>query len=102
MLRDTEYVMTNRFEFGRELGTDELVERQQELDAVLQTIRQGSKLFLVGPRRFGKTSILKTVEDRLSARNATILRFDAESFPSLDLLVTALIGAAAKSLKGKR
>lgn len=93
--------MDNPFEFGRELGTDELVDRQDEVAAVIDTIRQGSKLFLIGPRRFGKTSILKTAEDRLAGTNAVVLRFDAESFPSLDLLVTALIAAAAKSLKGK-
>ena len=53
-LRDTTSVMMNPFEFGRELGTDELVDRRDEVDAVIQTLRQGSKLFLVGPRRFGK------------------------------------------------
>jgi uncharacterized protein len=93
--------MDNPFEFGRELGTDELVDRQAEVAAVIDTIRQGTKLFLIGPRRYGKTSILKTAEDRLAGKNAVVLRFDAESFPSLDLLVTALIAAAAKSLKGK-
>lgn len=93
--------MDNPFEFGRELGTDELVDRQDEVAAVISTIRQGSKLFLVGPRRFGKTSILKTAEDRLAGSSAVVLRFDAESFPGLDLLVTALIAAAAKTLKGK-
>ncbi len=94
-------VMDNPFQFGRELGTDELVDRQDEVAAVIETIRQGTKLFLIGPRRFGKTSILKTAEDRLASKNAVVLRFDAESFPSLDLVVTALIAAAAKSLKGK-
>jgi uncharacterized protein len=93
--------MDNPFEFGRELGTDELVDRQDEVAAVIDAIRQGAKLFLIGPRRFGKTSILKTAEDRVAGKNTVVLRFDAESFPSLDLLVTALIAAAAKSLKGK-
>lgn len=93
--------MDNPFEFGRELGTDELVDRQVEVGAVMDTIRQGTKLFLIGPRRFGKTSILKTAEDRLAGKNSVVLRFDAESFPSLDLLVAAIIAGAAKSLKGK-
>jgi hypothetical protein len=43
---------------------------------------------------------LKTSEDRLSATNAIVLRFDAESYPSLDTLVTNLISTAAKNLKG--
>jgi hypothetical protein len=92
--------MINPFEFGRELGTDELVDRDDEVAAVIQTIRQGAKLFLIGPRRFGKTSILKTAEDRLHKTNAVVLRFDAESYPSLDMLVASLISAAAKGLKG--
>jgi AAA+ ATPase superfamily predicted ATPase len=92
--------MENPFEFGRELGTNELVDRADEVAAVVQTIQQGAKLFLVGPRRFGKTSILKTSEDRLSATNAVVLRFDAESYPALDSLILSLISAAAKSLKG--
>jgi AAA+ ATPase superfamily predicted ATPase len=92
--------MNNPFEFGRELGTDELVDRTEEVEAVVQTIRRGSKLFLVGPRRFGKTSILKASEDRLSATDSVVLRFDAESYPALDSLVVSLISVVAKSLKG--
>jgi AAA+ ATPase superfamily predicted ATPase len=92
--------MNNPFEFGRELGTEELVDRTEEVAAVVQTIRQGSKLFLVGPRRFGKTSILKTSEDRLGNTDAVVLRFDAESYPGLDTFVTSLISTAAKALKG--
>jgi len=92
--------MKNPFEFGRELGTAELVDRDEDVAAVIQTIKQGAKLFLVGPRRYGKTSILKTAEDRLATTNAVVLRFDAESYSSLDLLVTGLISAAAKGLKG--
>jgi hypothetical protein len=39
--------MNNPFEFGRELGTDELVDRADLVAAIVQTIRQGSKLFLI-------------------------------------------------------
>lgn len=92
--------MNNPFEFGRELGTDELVDRVEEVAAVIQTIQTGGKLFLIGPRRFGKTSILKAAQDRMTTSNAVVLRFDAESYPSLERLVTELIAAAAKALKG--
>jgi hypothetical protein len=92
--------MTNPFEFGRELGAEELVDRDREVASVIQAIEQGSKLFLIGPRRFGKTSILKVAEDRLVEKGAIVLRFDAESFPSLDLFVASLIADAAKALKG--
>jgi hypothetical protein len=42
-------VMDNPFEFGRELGTNELVDRQDDVAAVIETIRRGAKLFIIGP-----------------------------------------------------
>ncbi len=92
--------MENPFQFGRELGTAELVDRADEVEEVARTVRQGGKLFLIGPRRFGKTSILKTAEDRLLAEGAVVLRYNAESFPSLDSLVARIVADAAKQLKG--
>jgi len=50
--------MRNPFQYGRELGTDSLVDRQEEVTEVINTITEANKLFLVGPRRYGKTSIL--------------------------------------------
>lgn len=90
----------NPFEFGRELGSHELVDREAEVASVIQTVLEGSKLFLIGPRRFGKTSILKVAEERLLEQGAIVLRFDAESYPSLDEFATALVAGAAKALKG--
>ncbi|HEU4885453.1 MAG TPA: hypothetical protein VFT45_24610, partial [Longimicrobium sp.] len=48
----------NPFEYGRELGLDELVDRREEMAAIDAAIRNRGKLFLIGPRRFGKTSVL--------------------------------------------
>jgi len=92
--------MMNPFEFGRELGSHELVDRETEVASVIQTVLQGSKLFLIGPRRFGKTSILKVAEERLLEQGAIVLRFDAESYPTLDEFATALVAGAARALKG--
>ena len=46
--------MRNPFEFGRELGFSELVDREIEVAEVEEVIRSGRKLFLIGPRRYGK------------------------------------------------
>ena len=92
--------MENPFQFGRELGTEELVDRTAEVEEVMRTVRQGGKLFVIGPRRYGKTSILKTAEDRLLAEGAVVLRYNAESFPTFDLLVARIVADAAKHLKG--
>ncbi len=76
------------------------MDRAEEVATVEQTIREGGKLFLIGPRRFGKTSILKTAADRLESDSAIVLRLDAESYPTLDLLVTGIVTGAARHLKG--
>ncbi len=87
--------MKNPFEFGRELGVDEIVDRDAEVAEVVGTIEQGGKLFMIGPRRYGKTSILKAAADRLQTAGAVVLRYDAESYPSLDMLVNSLVAGAA-------
>jgi len=92
--------MENPFQFGRELGIAELVDREEEVNEVISTVRQSGKLFLIGPRRYGKTSILKTAEDRLAGDDAVVLRYNAESFPTLDLLVARIIADTAQFLKG--
>lgn len=89
----------NPFEFGRELDDTELVDRRAELDRIERSIRNRGKLFLIGPRRYGKTSILSAVEKRFAGR-AVILRFDAEAYESLDLLAQAILSGAAASLAG--
>jgi len=93
--------MKNPFNYGRELGSAQLIDRKSELAQVERTIRDGNKLFLIGPRRFGKTSILKAAQDRLQAKNAIVLRFDATASPTLELLVSRIVSHAAKALNGE-
>jgi uncharacterized protein len=90
----------NPFEFGRELAPDELVDRDAELVAIARAVANRGKLFFIGPRRFGKTSILNAVEHRLAKRGTVVLRYDAEAYESLTLLAQALLTGAARKLTG--
>ena len=72
---------SNPFRFGGDLDADELVDRVEETALVEATIRNGEKLFLIGPRRFGKTSILRSADEKLTAAGAVVLRLDAETYP---------------------
>jgi hypothetical protein len=49
-----------------------------------------------------KTSILKAAEDQLRTTDAVVLRFDAESYLSFDLLVGGIIAALEKLLPAVR
>jgi len=92
----------NPFHFGRELGAEDLVDREDEIAAVVETINQGEKLFLIGPRRYGKTSILKAGGDQAENAGAVILRYDVEAYPALDLLSRAMLSEAAGKLTSGR
>ena len=88
----------NPFEYGRELGASELVDRRDELVTIRRAMGNGGKLFLIGPRRYGKTSLLAAAEAHAEAEGMVVLRFDAERFPTLDLLAQALLTAASRRL----
>ncbi len=88
----------NPFEFGGEARRPTLVDRTDELDVVTRTMESGGTLFLIGPRRYGKTSILRVVEHRLAGSEVTVLRFDAEAYETIDGLAAAILAAAAQRL----
>lgn len=88
----------NPFQFGRELAPQELVDREAEVAAVVAAMLQGGKLFLVGPRRYGKTSILRAAEERVSARKGIVLRYDAEAFTTLEQLAGRILSDTASRL----
>jgi len=90
----------NPFQFGRELGASEIVDRAEEVAAVVETIKSGSKLFLIGPRRYGKTSILRAAAERSEATGAVVLSYNVEAYPTLDSLARVILTDATARLVG--
>jgi uncharacterized protein len=84
----------NPFQYGRE--ADVLVDRIDELARVLRVSQECGTLFLIGPRRFGKTSILRAAEARLTDAGKVALRYDAEAFDDLGSLSAALLSGAVR------
>lgn len=92
--------LRNPFQYGRELDLWELVDREMELAEIASTIRNRGKLFLVGPRRFGKTSLLVAAAQEAEQQGVIVLRFDAEKYETLPLLAQAMLTGAARALRG--
>jgi AAA+ ATPase superfamily predicted ATPase len=90
----------NPFEYGRELGLPELINRGEERALIAATIRNRGKLFVIGPRRFGKTSLLAAAGEAAAAEGVIVLRLDAEKFDTLERLATALLNGATRQLSG--
>src|SRR5215469_16584722 len=90
--------MENPFVFGSELEPGQLVDREEEVGQVVRAMTGRQKLFLIGPRRFGKTSILNVAQQEARTRGAVVLRHDAEAYPTFEALVNAIIASAAREL----
>lgn len=91
---------TNPFEYGRELEPEELADRVDLVGKVRDAMLAGRKLFLIGPRRFGKTSVIRSAELAAIAEDAIVLRYDASAFPTIADLAVRLAADAATVFAG--
>ncbi|MEP7271242.1 MAG: hypothetical protein ABI882_07035, partial [Acidobacteriota bacterium] len=87
--------MQNPFITERALGMADLVDRQVEVEQVRQSIRNGGKLFVIGPRRFGKTSILRAAAGDLRSHGVKTLMLDVQGYTSIEELVRGIVAGAA-------
>ncbi len=87
--------MENPFTVERAVRGDQLVNRAEELAKVKTTLRRAGKLFVIGPRRFGKTSILQTAVGDLRGEDRGVLFFNVEGYTSIELLIRAILTETA-------
>jgi uncharacterized protein len=90
----------NPFEFGRAMRADAIVDREEELRRLVGAVRNGERLFLIGPRRYGKTSLLNYMQSQLERQGTIVLKYDVEKFETTQLLAKALLSGAIRSLTG--
>jgi hypothetical protein len=91
--------MRNPFQYGAELKSAQIVNRKPELRDVERAILEHGRLFLLGPRRYGKTAILRAAGAAAERAGAVVIRLDAESYPAIEDLVRAMVTEAAQLLK---
>ena len=94
--------MRNPFQYGRELAPADLVDRQEEIATCIRTVQNRERLFLIGPRRYGKTSILKAASETLQGQGAIVFRYSVEAYPTIEMLVSRLVADATEKLAGGR
>ena len=88
----------NPFQIGVPVTGAELADRQTELETILKEVLAGNRLFLISPRRYGKTSLLLESRARLQARKIPVAYIDLYQATSLahflDLFARAVLEAA--------
>ena len=90
--------MTNPFTVGLVESEKEFCNRTQEIQDLLGHTRNGNKVVLFSPRRYGKSSLVKLVQKKLAREGLATVYVDLFPVSSKEDLVTRLAYAFFKGL----
>jgi hypothetical protein len=74
--------MDNPFVYGEVVPDAAFVDREAELDRLVADLGSGQKVFLISPRRYGKSSLIRQVLDALRRRGALTVDVTVSSYSS--------------------
>ena len=74
--------MDNPFVYGEVVPGDAFVDRETELDRLVADLGNGQKVFLISPRRYGKSSLIRQTLDSLRRRSALTVDVTVSSYSS--------------------
>ena len=74
--------MENPFVYGEVVPGDAFVDREVELDRLITDLAGGQKVFLISPRRYGKSSLIRQALGALSRRAALTVDVTVSSYSS--------------------
>ena len=74
--------MDNPFVYGEVVPGDAFVDREAELDRLVADLGNGQKVFLISPRRYGKSSLIRQTLDALRRRSALAVDVTVSSYSS--------------------
>ncbi len=89
----------NPFIFGEVVKDASFIDRQVELEALVKDLSDGQKVFLIAPRRYGKTSLILAAAGKLKAKGARVIYLDLFKTASIEQFAAALGKAAAEMRK---
>src|SRR5436190_19562010 len=92
--------MNNPFVYGEVVPTGAFINRVVELDRLVGDLAAGQKVFLISPRRYGKSSLIRQALAAVSRRGALTVEVTVSSFSSyvafLEGYARALVAAETK------
>src|SRR5262247_3673686 len=74
--------MDNPFVYGEVVPGAAFVDREAELDRLVADLGNGQKVFLISPRRYGKSSLIRQTLDSLRRRGALTVDVTVSSYSS--------------------
>jgi len=92
--------MDNPFVYGEVVPAGAFIDRVVELDRLVGDLTAGQKVFLISPRRYGKSSLIRQALSTVSRRGALTVEVTVSSFSSyvafLEGYARALMAAETK------
>lgn len=89
----------NPFIFGEVVKDAGFIDRKTELETIAKDLSDGQKVFLIAPRRYGKTSLILAAAEKLKARGIKVIYLDLFRTSSVEQFAAALGKAAAEMRK---
>src|SRR5262245_43971749 len=74
--------MQNPFVYGEVVPGESFVDREVELDRLIGDLSAGQKVFLISPRRYGKSSLIRQALNALSRRGVLTVEVTVSSYSS--------------------
>ena len=84
---------------GKPVTGEELIGREKEINEIIQTIKAGQSVALIAPRRFGKTSIMMEVMNRLTREKFFTGSIDIFTVPDIEQLAFEITYQVLKNRK---
>ena len=74
--------MQNPFVYGEVVPGESFVDREVELDRLIRDLAAGQKVFLISPRRYGTSSLIRQALNALSTRGTVTVEVTVSSYSS--------------------
>src|SRR5438105_15317255 len=76
LLRGTDERRRNPFRFGDVATGEHFTDRKHEIAELVGDLRSGQNVLIISPRRYGKTSLMTAVMDRIRKRHVLVAYID--------------------------
>ncbi len=91
--------MENPFRYGGIVRGEYFADRQDELAELVREMKNLNRLFLISPRRFGKTCLLFNLMDQLTSLGYATVYLDINAYPDIRSLASAWTQVTSKALE---
>ena len=93
--------MDNPFVYGGAVTGEAFTDREKEIEELNRDLKSGESVFIISPRRYGKTSLILNVLSQMKSKNIYTLYIDLYKATSLQKLLELYVREIAKAVESR-